>query len=610
MERGRVTSAQTRIFLSALVVWLALGAVQAAIIAALGSGAVSLWLVALLQVAHAFAWAAITLGVRWWTSLVAKRHLATVVLAHIGAVVLVSAIDAFVRRSLSEAFVGPVTISFLRTMLYYADVTTLSYILAVWIGKVIDAREAVIAHARHELALRSQLARARLNYLHAQLQPHFLFNALGAVSELIFEDPSAAARMFRQLGSVLRAAVSRNASEIPLRAEVDGLLPYLEVQRTRFSDWLAITLDIDPAAESLNVPPLIFQPLVENSIRHGLRGRSSRGEVSISARIVDDRLVLSVRDNGVGLTSRSGLRRSGVGLSNTAERLRTLYGDEGSLRLFNDELGGAVAEVSIPIRNEVTDNVEMDSTTPAGAIEVRHGFARRHPVVAVVGGCVIAGALWTQQSYAYLAISGRLGDKSILDLLRDDFFSVVIWAALVPGIFWLARRIPVGRRRWPFAVIVHLMIVALLSLTHSALVSVFRTGGTSDLISIFRGSTAITLLLYLAVVAYAQRAMLEEWLAERQLAALRIHSEIAEANIAAASMSVSPETLEATLHEIERHATDNPLLAEQAVARLGNELRNALESGSRPALSDDETDSGSWRPVYGEDGVERLAMGA
>lgn len=597
------------VLVGALVVWLIFEALQAAMVIGLGTGTTPVHVVAVVFALHALAWTFITLGIFEWASFLAQRFSRPVALAgHVVAFVIVAALDAFVRRAVSELFAGPPSVSFQRTMLYYADVTALSYIVALWVGKVVEARQALVVQSRHELALRNHLARARLSYLHAQLQPHFLFNALGTVSELIFESPAAAKRTFRQLLAVLRATASRDVAEIPLKEEIDVLLPYLEVQRTRFSDWLQIDLDIGDDVRELRVPPLILQPLIENSLRHGLRGRSSRGRISISANREGNKLILAVRDNGAGLSAHPGSRRGGVGLANTEERLRTLYGDDAEFRLVNDESGGTVAEISMPARMESSDSA-ADIAEGSTAIAKQQGFAQRHPALAIAIGCLVAAALWTQQSYAYMVMSGRLGDTTLLDLVRNDFVLVAAWAAMVPAAAWMARHIPVTGRRWIPATMLHVCAVFGFGLLHSLVAVLYRS--PSDLgriLATFRGSFTVTLLVYLGVLAYSQRRVFEEWLAERQVAALRINAEITEARVAAASMSVSPESLDFTLRELERYADSDPLEAERAIARLGIELRSTLETAREAVPREDGSDGSGSRGA--EDRIERLAMRA
>ena len=605
---ARATPRAAQIFLTSWIVWLVLGAVQASIELGLANEGEPAWMVLVMHVIHATAWALITVAISSYAPALGSQRRLVWLAAHLAGILAVAVVDAFVRRSVTELLVGEVRIAFARTALYYADITTLSYILATWLGKVVDAREELILQARSELALRSQLARARLAYLQAQLQPHFLFNALGAVSELVFENPSAAVRTFRQLQAVLQAAASRDSAEIPLREEVSGLIPYLDVQRTRFSDWLEIEVDIDPNSEALRVPPLVFQPLVENSIRHGLRSRSSRGEIRIAARRLGDKLILSVRDNGAGLTPHAGAGRSGVGLANTSERLRTLYGADASLRLYKDDAGGTVAEVSIPVTHDDASMADAKGVVQASrSAGERPGFARSHPVAALVGGGLIAAILWTQQSYAYLVMSGRIGNRTPLDLITGDFFLVALWTAMVPVVAWLSRRFPISEGSWLQSCLAHLAGLSLLAWLHASAVALYQTRKLDGLVSTFTGVAPITLLVYLGVLAYTQREMLQRWLSEKQTASARIEADIADAEVAAATMTVDPESLSFVLSELEQYSVADPLRAEQAIARLGSDLRATLEASAGPQRDFSSGSAGTFR---GEDRVERLAMGA
>jgi hypothetical protein len=158
---------------------------------------------------------------------------------------------------------------------------------------------------------------------------------------------------------------------------------------------------------------------------------------------------------------------------------------------------------------------------------------------------------------------------------------------------------------WPLAALVHGISVVGLGFLHASAAAGYR-GGEYTVLSQFRGSFSITLLVYLGVVAYSHRRILDEWLAARHLAAMRISAGITEARIAAASMAVAPESLDFTLNELERYAADDPLKAEQAIARLGSELRATLEGyEGQPA----QIDSGRRGTAAGENRVERVAMG-
>jgi signal transduction histidine kinase len=207
----------------------------------------------------------------------------------------------------------------------------------------------------HERELRSadlekRLTEARLQALQMQLNPHFLFNSLHAISSLMHKDVEAADRMLARLSELLRYALeSTDAQEVSLKQELKFLERYLEIEQTRFGDRLSIQKQIDPGATDAFVPNLILQPLLENAIQHGVEQQARPGIIQLSARRQEDRLLLEVRDNGAGLPPGQSLVE-GVGLSNTRARLQQLY--DGSHRFLcqNAPEGGFVVSVTIPFR--------------------------------------------------------------------------------------------------------------------------------------------------------------------------------------------------------------------------------------------------------------------
>ena len=217
--------------------------------------------------------------------------------------------------------------------------------------------------------LQSELTRAQLEMLRAQLHPHFLFNALNAIAGLVRERRNeAATELVAGLGQLLRHALNTaNRDEIPLRDELEVLQSYLCVERARFRDRLTVHLDVDPDTLHCTVPSLILQPLVENAIRHGLRDTTENGQIWITARSKPGVLELAVRDNGRGLgafangVSGGGAAASSdvndsarLGLRNTRGRLERLYGPACTLELADASGGGALARVRIPQRERAT----------------------------------------------------------------------------------------------------------------------------------------------------------------------------------------------------------------------------------------------------------------
>jgi hypothetical protein len=197
--------------------------------------------------------------------------------------------------------------------------------------------------------LQAQLADARLAALRTQLNPHFLFNTLHAVSALVERDPRGVRRMIARLSELLRTTLDgADEQEVPLGQELTFTHRYLEIMQIRFQGRLAIQSNVDPGVLDALVPNLILQPLVENAIKHGVSKIDEEGRIEIHGRREGDRLVLNVRDNGPRV-GENGLRAGeGVGLRNTRQRLAELYGAEQSLTLRGAEDGGVVAEVVIP----------------------------------------------------------------------------------------------------------------------------------------------------------------------------------------------------------------------------------------------------------------------
>ena len=199
----------------------------------------------------------------------------------------------------------------------------------------------------HAVQLQAQLAEARLDALRMQINPHFLFNTLHAISALVDRDPAGVRRMIARLSELLRTTMdSRAAQEIPLRRELEFLDRYIEIMEMRFQGRLRVTRQIDPATLDALVPNLILQPIVENALEHGASRAAGAGVVEIAARREGDRLVLSVRDNGPGIQSDAAA--DGIGLANTRARLEALYGPNGTVTLTSSPDGGAIAEISLP----------------------------------------------------------------------------------------------------------------------------------------------------------------------------------------------------------------------------------------------------------------------
>lgn len=195
--------------------------------------------------------------------------------------------------------------------------------------------------------LEGDLARARLDTLRMQLNPHFLFNTLNSVSVLAVKgDSTAVVRMLSRLSEVLRLTLDRVEPVVPLRDELAFLDAYLGIEQVRFGDRLVVEGWIDPRALDAEVPSLILQPLVENALKHGLGGIRGPVKITLSANVEGGQLELIVADSGRGFPALP-TKREGVGLANTRARLEQLYRDEYRLELSSGS--GAQVRITVPL---------------------------------------------------------------------------------------------------------------------------------------------------------------------------------------------------------------------------------------------------------------------
>jgi two-component system, LytTR family, sensor kinase len=330
--------------------WTASGLIAAAQVHSVrtGMGATVGWPEVLrLSLASSYLWVPLTILAFWSAGRypVERGRVAGPVLLHLGA-----GVAASLARMATVVALNP-------WVGWYAElpglpqllVTSLNnnlliYVLLVGVGHAIH-------YARASRRQQELLAESRLLVLKSQLQPHFLFNALNTISAFVRSDPAAAERMIDRLGRLLRHSLEAgSAHEVSLRRELDALEPYLDIEQTRFADRLTIRRHIDPDVLDAAVPHFLVQPLIENAIRHGIAPRSAPGSIVVSARRDGADLVLQVEDDGVGLPASSDGNGWGVGLRNTQDRLRHLYGDRHDLRLDTSASGGACTTVRLPFR--------------------------------------------------------------------------------------------------------------------------------------------------------------------------------------------------------------------------------------------------------------------
>ncbi len=233
----------------------------------------------------------------------------------------------------------------------YLFETNFQPVLLFWMSYHVLAR---VQRARRErdvaARLERSLAEARLHALSLQLQPHFLFNTLNAIAALVPDDPLIAEAMLVRLGDLLRLSLDTDARDhITLQTELRRLDSYIELQRMRFGDRLSVSMQIDPNAANARVPSFLLQPLIENAISHGIAPRRGAGHIEVEARCDGDRLLLSVRDDGIGPPPEHA-RRERVGLGSTRARLDAMFPGGTSLALSAATPRGTLVSISMPLR--------------------------------------------------------------------------------------------------------------------------------------------------------------------------------------------------------------------------------------------------------------------
>jgi signal transduction histidine kinase len=207
--------------------------------------------------------------------------------------------------------------------------------------------------------LETRLVEAQLQALQRQLQPHFLFNTLNTISALMHRNINAADDMIAKLSDLLRISLNNvGVQEVTLKQELDFLSKYLEIEQTRFRDRLTVVFDVQPDTLDAMVPNLVLQPLVENSIKHGIGPRPTPGQIEIRSKRVGSMLELEVKDNGVGLSAaRLTDFNRGIGLGNTRSRLQHLYGSSHRFEFRQPPGGGLSVLIAIPLV-EVAEAIE------------------------------------------------------------------------------------------------------------------------------------------------------------------------------------------------------------------------------------------------------------
>jgi len=247
--------------------------------------------------------------------------------------------EASGRLSLIEEFVAWYTYSF--------------FIILSWAGLYFGIKyyRALLDEKEKTLKAISMAQIAQLKMLRYQLNPHFLFNTLNAISTLILEKETHTANaMVSQLSKFLRYSLDNDPMQkITLGQEVEALKLYLGIEQLRFEERLSVEIHITPEAEIALIPSLLLQPLIENAIKYAIAPSEQGGTISLSASIESEQLLLELLDDGPGLAMKNGkMPAAGVGLSNTRARLDQVYGPSHSFKIYNSNEGGLGIKITLP----------------------------------------------------------------------------------------------------------------------------------------------------------------------------------------------------------------------------------------------------------------------
>jgi len=204
-------------------------------------------------------------------------------------------------------------------------------------------------HQLHQQKVQELRARAEIRALRAQINPHFLFNTLNVLANLIHSNPEKAERVTEELAEIFRYALESTRVEwVTLNDELEFLESYLAIEKARFEERLSYSFDVDAYTRSLKIPPMILQPLVENAIKHGIAPEVNGGSMKISGRAMSDSFLIAIEDTGAGRRNGSRHPGTGIGLKNVRERLLQVYGDAAMLKLEDIDSGGTRATLTLP----------------------------------------------------------------------------------------------------------------------------------------------------------------------------------------------------------------------------------------------------------------------
>ncbi len=576
-----------------------------------GGGSVSVGAAAL----AALPFAVVSCAVLWAAVALTRRHplgrgaglrpVAAHGTAAVGLALADYALNATVDAALGRG--GAAWYSYLLTNLAaYALLAGLAH--AVDYARRLRQKEVAELRLQGELA-RAELARtqAELRGLRLELNPHFLFNALHAVSSLLRRDADGAERVLLRLSDLLRRALgSIRTHEVSLEEEIETLRPFVEIEQVRYGAALHVSWEVEEDALDATVPHMILQPLVENAVKHGLGARGGAGRIVVRASVDGGRLVLEVEDDGVGPSAGARTSGTGVGMPNVASRLRQTYGAEAAVELRAREGGGAVSRVVIPLDGGEAGRAAASAaggTSSLGAASAgtearpsssirpveparRGGRRWARAAIPVVG--VLLAWIPFYDEYANRTLPGGSGVPPALAVF-GSLYAAASAVAMVYAAFYVARRFPLGRGAWRAGLRAHAAAglgVAGLIWT-SKLASRWVLGYRAPALLLGDAASVLlaNLLLYAAFVGVAHAVHSARRFRQKEVAELRLQGDLARAELARTQaelrglkLELNPHFLFNALHAVSSLLRRDADGAERVLLRLSDLLRRALGS--------------------------------
>jgi LytS/YehU family sensor histidine kinase len=489
--------------------------------------------------------------------------------------------------SFASLFPGIFLLTFSGALLLFANLTCLG-LAAVFFRRSRQQR-ATEAHLQELLRGRN------VNTLVAQLQPHFLLNALNSTLALLHSDPRAAERMLRRVREFLSATLEAPGNAlVPLREEVRLLEQYLLVEGTRWGERLAWSFEVPPQLADWPVPRMILQPLVENAVRHGLRPGGDRVYVTVSARLAaGERLVVSIRDTGAGLgDGGNGSRGTGIGIANTRARLRMFYGPHAAFQLAPAADGGAVAELRLPAADDAAQDGEDDGPVQVPEPGGLPRWSRRVtlPSLGERPGLWLAFALFWVLDGAFSGyVAYRLGDAGWGSAVNAALAEALSWGTTTLVAYLVAFRVA------PRAAALPVLAAAMCGLfvwQQLLQFSVLRSPEGAWISWAGQLQAFPTIMTYLATAVgagYGIRYYMASHAREPLIRELWQRSRDAEVELARTRFD--PEFLYSALDQAAELTRSDPRAAEALVEQVTEFLHMALRrTGSRRVLLSEELD--------------------